>query len=121
MRRSVFALLALAAVLAIAGSPANAAPADDSASRNCLTQNRIADQRIVDDHTIYFREATRWYRNDLASVCPGLTPRKAFHSQTTTNQLCAGDIITAFEPVSRAEFGSCALGQFTPAQPPARH
>ena len=121
MRRSVFALLALAALLAVAGAPANAAPDSDTAPKNCLTQNRIDDQRIVDDHTIYFREGPRWYRNDLASVCPGLSPRKAFHSRTTTNQLCAGDIITAFEPQSGSEFGSCGLGRFTPATPPSRH
>ena len=120
MSRTIFALLALAAVLALATAPGNAAPANDGKPCECLIQNLVDDQRIVDDHTIYFRESSRWYRNDLASACPGLSPHKAFHSRTTTNRLCAGDIITAFEPVSGAEFGSCGLGQFTPSPPPPR-
>lgn len=113
MRHALFALLALAA------APAPAVAADD-APKACVIQNLIRNQRIVDDHTIYFREGSRWYRNDLGSACPGLTPRMAIHLRTTTNRLCEGDIITAFEPVSGAEFGSCGLGKFTPSEPPPR-
>jgi hypothetical protein len=30
------------------------------------------------------------------------------------SQLCRGDIVTVFDPISGVEFGGCSLGEFTP-------
>ena len=99
--------------LLILAALAAATPAAADQGKPCLNSRLVDEQRIADDHTIYFRESLRWYRNDLGSVCSGLTPRRGISTRTPTNRLCEGDIITVFEPNSPIELGSCALGRFT--------
>ena len=114
MRHLLIAALAVAtAVPALAAR----APADDK-PRDCLNQRFITDQRIVDDHTIYYRVGSRWYHNDLGARCGILRRDAATSTRTPSTQLCRGDIITSFDPVSRIEYGSCGLGDFVPSAPP---
>jgi len=111
MRHTVLALLAFAAV------PAAAATVPPG-PRECVTLSRVTAQRIVDDHTIYFQEGSRWFRNDINPACPGLKPRNAIRSRVTTNRLCSGDIVAVFDPAGGFEYGSCGLGRFTPVDAP---
>ena len=129
--RLLFAVLAAAAALpAVAQVPpplpparAIARPVPDE-TKSCLMERRVQDQRIVDDHTILFREGSRWYRNDLPFACSGLEPDKALRTRTPSASLCSGDHITVFERVSNFTYGSCPLGNFTripnPGAPPRR-
>jgi hypothetical protein len=110
---------ALLVPIAIAlAAPALAAPAGP---KSCVALNRVGEQRIVGDSTIYFKEGATWYRNDIPGGCPGLTPRRSFSSRTPSTRLCSGDIITVFDPMVSIPYASCGLGEFTPvAGPPPR-
>ena len=46
--------------------------------------------------------------------CPTLAFGRAFRTRTPSSQLCRGDIVTVFDPVSGAEFAGCSLGDFVP-------
>ena len=54
------------------------------------------------------------YVNRPAGGCPGLNFGRALKTLTTTTQLCRGDIVTVFDPISGTEYGGCGLGEFTP-------
>ena len=109
--RLLLAMLAAAVALPVAAQPVP--PPVPAETKSCLMQRRIESQRIVDDRTILFREGGRWYRNDLAVSCAGLSPDKSLITRTPSTGLCRGDQVTVFEPVSNFTYGSCALGDFT--------
>ncbi len=103
-------------LLALAAAPAVAAP---PAAKSCVVLRNIDHQRILDDHSVAMQVSGQWYRNDLPS-CRLLNRNRAFTTRLSTGQLCEGDLVGIFEPVSRMEFGSCALGPFTPIDAPPR-
>ena len=103
----------LLAALIVALPAAAAAAPEYGSSKSCLLESRIQEQRIVDDHTILFREGSHWYRNDIPNGCPGMDREKSIRTQTPSAQLCAGDPITIFERVSNFTYGACPLGRFT--------
>ena len=54
------------------------------------------------------------YVNRPSGGCVNLRSGYALRTSTTSTQLCRGEIATVFDPVSGAEWGSCALGDFVP-------
>ena len=58
------------------------------------------------------------YVNRGAGGCRALAFGRALRTRNPTGNLCSGDIVTAFEPVSGVEYGGCSLGEFVPYRRP---
>ena len=82
----------------------------------CVEMRRIRGSRSFGDDAILFEGSTRdvVYLNRPAGGCTGLGMGRSFRTRTISSSLCRGDIVTAFDPVSGAEFGGCGLGDFVP-------
>ena len=82
---------------------------------SCVSQRDLRGNRSAGD-AIVFDGNTRSMRyvNRPAGGCPDLNFGRALVIRTTSTQLCRGDIATVLDPVSRAQFGGCGLGDFTP-------
>lgn len=106
IRVLLLSLFAAAPVLAV-----------ETAPRQCLSMPQIRDQRIVDS-AILFRVGRQWYRNDMSSACPLLQRDRAIQTRTSSTQLCSGDLVTVFNSQANFTYGGCALGSFTPIDPP---
>jgi hypothetical protein len=62
--------------------------------------------------------ANSWFRNDLRSRCPGLRDDRVLVFRSSTSQHCELDLFEVVDRVSRINFGTCALGRFTPVEVP---
>ncbi len=84
--------------------------------RSCVPQRDLAGNRSVGDAAIVFQTRSRnlVYVNRPAAGCPEIRSGYALRTRTTINQLCSGDIVEVFDPVSGFSRGSCGLGEFTP-------
>lgn len=84
--------------------------------QGCVTQSELGGTRSFGRGVILFSGRTDEvvYVNRPPAGCPDLGSGRAFRTRTTATQLCRGDIITVFDPVSGMEFGGCGLGEFTP-------
>jgi hypothetical protein len=83
---------------------------------SCVNQRLLRDNRSYGEGVIVFSGITRstlWV-NRPAAGCPELRSSRALRTRTPSTQLCRGDIASVFDPVSGIEYGSCALGDFTP-------
>jgi len=82
---------------------------------SCIPVRDIRHTRTVGDGVMLFegRGDVVW-TNRAPGGCPVLRHGRAFRTSTTISQLCRGDIVTVFDPVSGAEFAGCSLGDFTP-------
>ena len=87
-----------------AGTPVNCVPL-----RN-LQGNRSAGEGAI----IFGGQSGRLYVNRPPAGCPVLDSGRAISFRTTGSQLCRGDIVNVFDPVSGFGFGSCGLGHFEP-------
>jgi hypothetical protein len=83
---------------------------------SCVNQRDLRGNRSVGEGAILFDGPTSRvvYVNRPPSGCPELSSGRALITRTPSTRLCEGDIVTVFDPVSRSEYGSCGLGQFTP-------
>jgi hypothetical protein len=82
---------------------------------SCVPLRELGGNRSVGEESILFGgNARRIWLNRLPAGCPGLEPGRALMVRTVTGQLCRGDIVTVFDPLSGTEFGGCGLGDFTP-------
>ncbi len=109
--------IVLAFAAALAAAPVVAAPSPAL----CVRLNHVTETRVTDDRTVYYKEGSRWYRNDLGTSCPGLQPGVSLQTKTPSPSLCAGDMVTVFRPVTHVEYGTCGLGEFTRVDgPPPR-
>lgn len=81
----------------------------------CVSQRMLRSNRSVGEDAILF-EATNGivYMNRPAAGCPTMEFGRSLRTRTTSSQLCRGDIVTVFDPVSGFEFGGCGLGDFVP-------
>ena len=124
----------LAAGCAYNGGPqasarAQAQAADDEAGLAAALSGRIAgppqdcvDPRDLGGNKSYGRDVILFsgrtddvvYVNRPAGGCSDLNFGRALKTRTTTTQLCRGDIVTVFDPISGTEYGGCGLGEFTP-------
>jgi len=98
------------AALASALSGRIAGPAQD-----CVNQADLGGHNSYGRGVIVFSGRTNdvVYVNRPPRGCPGLEFGRALRTKTTT-QLCRGDIVTVFDPVTGVEYGGCSLGEFTP-------
>lgn len=80
---------------------------------SCVQARNIRRTEVIDGRTILFHmSGSRVWMNRLSSTCPRLAQERAFAYQTSTAQLCNGDIIRVLQrPMMRLEAG-CSLGRF---------
>jgi hypothetical protein len=75
--------------------------------------------RTVGPDTIVFSgSAGRKWVNRTRGSCPSLEFGRALRFRTVSTQLCSGEIAAVFDPTTGIEYGSCALGDFTPYRRP---
>lgn len=81
----------------------------------CVELRQLRGNRTIGDGAILFEGlGGTVYVNRPAGGCPDLRPNRALRTQTTSTRLCAGDIVTVFDPGTGIEYGGCGLGDFTP-------
>ena len=81
----------------------------------CVNSRDLQGNRSIGEEAIVFEgPGRRIWINRPAAGCPALTDSRALRVRTTSTQLCRGDIVTVFDPVSGIEYGGCGLGDFTP-------
>jgi hypothetical protein len=86
--------------------------------RNCIS-NRNVSTRPAGDSVLMFRMGSNtWFRNDLRGRCPGMRDDRTLVFRNASSQHCSLDMFTVVDSVSRANFGTCSLGQFTPVEVP---
>jgi hypothetical protein len=82
---------------------------------SCVSQRDLRGTRSVGESAIIFGGQSKTvYVNRPPNGCPAIDSGRALRTQSTSTQLCRGDIVSAFEPLTGHEFGSCSLGDFTP-------
>jgi len=84
--------------------------------QDCVNERDLGDNKSYGKSAIVLRSRVGdvlWVSRPPAG-CPGLRFGLAIKTRTTSMRLCSGDIVTVLDPVSGVEFGSCALGPFTP-------
>ncbi|MGE5234859.1 MAG: hypothetical protein ACM3O7_00750 [Acidobacteriota bacterium] len=84
--------------------------------QDCVSLAELGGNRSYGREVVVFRGRTDdvVYVNRPLAGCPTLDVGRALKTRTTTTQLCRGDIVTVFDPVSGTDYGSCSLGAFTP-------
>ena len=89
-------------------------------SQNCVSSRMLGGNRSVGEGAIIFRTqgSDLVYVNRPPAGCPEIGDGRAIRVRTTTNRLCAGDIVEVFDPVQNIGYGGCGLGEFTPYRRP---
>jgi len=84
--------------------------------QDCVNEGDLGSYKSYGRGVIVFSGRTNdvVYVNRPAVGCLDLNFGWALKTRTTTTQLCRGDIVTVFDPISGTEYGGCALGAFTP-------
>jgi hypothetical protein len=84
--------------------------------QSCVPMRDLRGNRSAGEGAIIFEGPSRniVYVNRPAAGCPELGFGRALKTRTTMTQLCRGDIVEVFDPVSGFTSGSCGLGEFTP-------
>lgn len=80
----------------------------------CVNLRDLGGNRTVGDAIIFGDNGRRIWVNRPAGGCPSLDFGRSLRTRTVTGQLCRGDIVTVFDPVTGTEYGGCGLGDFTP-------
>jgi hypothetical protein len=82
----------------------------------CVSSRDLAGNRSAGEGAIIFsgRSRNMIYVNRPVAGCPEIRPGLALKTRSPSTQLCAGDIVEVFDPVTGFGFGSCGLGEFTP-------
>lgn len=121
-------LLIAAALLAVAGTAQardKVAPTDPATLKatgkptRCISNMPQVSTTPVGDSVLMFQSGSRWYRNDLRGKCPGMRDdRTLVFRNLQGSQYCSLDMFDVVEPLSRMNFGGCALGEFTPVEVP---
>ncbi|HEX9946201.1 MAG TPA: hypothetical protein VGA98_01540 [Allosphingosinicella sp.] len=87
----------------------------DGAPVQCVNSRDLKGNRSAGETAIVFTgTGGRLWVNRPAAGCPDLRSSRALRTRTPSTRLCRGDIATVFDPVSRFDFGGCALGDFEP-------
>jgi len=87
--------------------------------RTCiLTRTNVA-TRPAGTNVLMFRVGPgQWFRNELRDACPYLRDDRILVFRVITTQHCELDPFEVVDPISRINFGVCALGRFTPVEVP---
>ena len=85
--------------------------------RACVPSRDLRGNRSVGGAIVFEGIGDTIWVNRPDVACTGIRHGRAISTRTTSSQLCRGDIVTIFDPVSGAQFGGCGLGDFTPYRP----
>ena len=121
-------MLAVAGLVGASSAPEPAALSEEAQGRldrawkaaaepavSWVSQRLLRNNRSIGESVILFEGANgRLYVNRPPAGCPSLEYGRSMLTLTPMSQLCEGDIVTIFDPVSRFEYGSCGLGNFVP-------
>ena len=80
----------------------------------CISQRGLRQTRAIAGAMLFKGPGGTVYVNEGIAGCRALALGRAIRAGGPTGRLCRGDIVTAFDPVSGAEFGGCMLGEFVP-------
>ena len=82
-------------------------------AETCVPSRELRNTRTIGDGVMLFEGPgdVLWV-NRPPGGCPTLAFGRAFRTRTPSSQLCRGDIVTVFDPVSGTEFAGCSLGDF---------
>jgi hypothetical protein len=83
---------------------------------NCVPSRDLRGNRSAGEGAIIFEGQSRniVYVNRPRAGCPEIRSGLALKTRTTSTQLCSGDIVEVFDPVTGFSHGGCSLGEFTP-------
>lgn len=82
---------------------------------NCISQFRPSYSTQIVGDTILYRVNNRLvYRNETSGGCNATPGSDALIVRNFGSQLCRGNIVRTFHPLSGFETGGCSLGTFTP-------
>ena len=126
--RKIIALAAIAATAACTAEPLEMSMDDEALlaaelrgfeqtgpAESCVSLRNLRGNRSVGEGAIVFEgQGDRIWVNRAPGGCPALTRSRAIKTQTTSTQLCRGDIATVFDPTTGFHYGGCGLGEFTP-------
>ena len=84
--------------------------------RSCVPSRDLAGNRSAGEGAFIFSTRSRnlLYVNRPPAGCPELRPGTALRTRTTGTQLCRGDIVDVFDPLTGFSSGACSLGDFEP-------
>lgn len=86
--------------------------------RRCIGSRNVSTTPAGDSVLMFRTGANRWFRNDLRGSCPAMNLNRVLVFRPSSGQHCEMDRFDVVDPVSGMNFGSCALGQFTPVKVP---
>ena len=81
---------------------------------SCINMRNVRGNHSVGQAVVFKGNGGRLWVNRPAGGCPDVRSDLALRTQTTTHQLCRGDIAHIFDPVNGIDYGACGLGDFTP-------
>ena len=113
MRMTMMLLLAAIATPAIAAD-------QPPATRLCLENRAIRAKDLSAEHGYFARTSQGWWRN-TGTACPAFARDRALMTRSPSDRQCRGDVVTVFDPISRMEFGGCALGGWERVEGPPAH
>jgi len=89
--------------------------------QNCVSERVLEGNRSAGEGAIIFstKSSGLVYVNQPPAGCPELDSSRALRVRTPSTQICRGDIVSVFDPVSGFDYGSCGLGDFVPYRRPA--
>jgi hypothetical protein len=120
MRMMMGLILAAVAAPALA-APVLAAPEASGApeTRTCLENRSIRAKDISAEHGYFVRTPQGWWRN-TGPACSAYAPDRALLTRSTVDRQCRGDVVVAFDPFSKIEFGGCVLGDWQRVDAPPK-
>ena len=86
------------------------------APQSCVSTRELHGNRSAGEGAIIFQGASSnvLYVNRPPAGCPDMRMGYALKTRSPSTQLCRGDIVEVFDPVSGFTAGACGLGDFTP-------
>lgn len=82
-------------------------------SQSCITRFDAERQTVIDGRTIIYNgNRARLYRTEIAN-CPGLDDRSTLIRQSTSTNICRGEIFEVRDSGTGFSHGSCTYGDFT--------
>jgi hypothetical protein len=119
------ATLLLALALSQPALAAKAPPTDPATlkatgePRTCIPNRSSMSSTPAGQSALMFRDSsTRWFRNDLRGTCPSMRDGRILVFRAASTQYCELDTFSVVDPLTRASFGVCSLGKFTPVEVP---
>lgn len=86
---------------------------------SCVSLRQLGGNKSIGEGVILFEGiGSTVYVNRPPAGCPVIRPGRALRVRTTTSNLCVGEIVSVWDPVSGTDFGSCGLGEFVPYRRP---